>query len=456
MGNDNVKGADYVAISGKFGYLCGCLSYVFSMAVPVFLMYYATESLALAAGAVGVMMMIVKLLDGVTDFFAGILVDKTKSKTGKARPWFLRIAVPYGITLALTFSIPAGWGNMAKLIGLGVMYALTVSVCGTVVGVAKYALVPRMTSDPKQRSILGMIGDGCAVVVSTILMMSTFTLVAVYGYTKIFIIYGIAACILSFLCYGFTKEKNEEINEMLDHKQQENSFKNLIRTLFTNKYALLVLVYVTVMYIGCGIIQTGGMYFATYVCGDPGIYSKFMMGGLFGSIVGIFLGGAIVRKFGSKVVFSMGCLLAAVGYIAIIVTNSAIPMVVIVSFFFIIMFSQVFTNTQLPVMVAAAADYGEWKNGIRTEGVTSGIVDIGSKVGQALAAAILGFIMAAGGFQEGGVEQTVEAVNSIKVGFLYVTPIIFAALGVFYILTYKLEKQHPQIMKEIAERKQVQ
>lgn len=453
MGKNDVKGIDYVSISGKFGYLCGCLSYVFSMAVPVFLMYYATESLALSAGIVGVMMMIVKLLDGVTDFLAGVMIDKTKSRTGKARPWFLRVAIPYGVVLALTFSIPTGWGNVAKLVALGIMYALTVSVFGTVVGVAKYALVPRMTDDPKQRSILGMIGDGCAVVVSTVLMMSTFTLVAVHGYTIIFVIYGVAACILSFLCYGLTKEKNEEISEMLNAKKEENSFKNLIKTLFTNKYALLVLMYVTILYIGCGIIQTGGMYFATYVCGDPGIYSRFMMGGLFGSIVGIFLGGAIVRKFGSKVVFAMGCLLAAAGYVGIIITNSAVPMVVIVCFFFIIMFSQVFTNTQLPVMVAAAADYGEWKNGVRTEGVTSGIVDIGTKIGQALAAAIFGFIMASGGFKEGGVEQTVEAVNSIKIGFLYVTPAIFAILGIIYIFTYKLEKKHPQIMKEIAERK---
>lgn len=453
MKNETIHDANYVPLSGKFGYWCGAMSYVFSMAVPVFLIYYATEQLAIAIGAVSIMMMLVKIWDGITDFIAGIIIDRTKSRKGKARPWFLRVAVPYGISLALTFSIPAGWGTTAKLAALAVMYALTVSVFGTVVGVAKYALIPRMTRDVKQRSTLGMIGDGSAVVFSGILMTVTFSLVASKGYTLIFAIYGVVACITCFLCYIFTREQTEEITEMLDEKRkQKGSVKDLLRTLIRNKYALLLFLYVTILYIGCGMIQTGGTYYATYVYGDYSLYSRFMLAGTIGSVVAIFIGTPLVRRLGSKAVFAFGCILAAVSYLAIIFTDSRNPLVIIVSFFFIIMFSQVFTNTQTPVMIAAAADYGEWKNGEKTEGITSGVADIGTKIGQALAAGIFGLIMAAGGFVEGGVEQTASAIQSIKVGFIYVVPTVFLILGIIYILTYKLEKQHPQILKELEER----
>lgn len=445
---------DHVPAKGKLGYLCGCLSYVFSIAVPVFLMYYATEKLALAVGAVSLMMMLVKILDGVTDVVAGILVDKTRSKHGKARPWFLRVAVPYGVAVALTFCIPTGWGSAAKLAALAVMYVLTVAVFGTLVGVAKYALVPRMTNDVRQRSILGMIGDGAAVVFSGLLMTATFTLVAVHGYTLIFSIYGVASCVLCLLCYVLTREQNEEINDMLSAKAKEKvTIKALVTTVVKNKYALLLLLYVTVLYIGCGMIQTGGMYYATYVCGDPGIYSRFMLAGTIGSVVAIFVGSLILRKFNAKVVFVSGCILAAVSYLPIIFTGSKSPAVIIVCFFFIIMFSQVFPNTQIPAMVAAAVDYGEWKTGTRTEGITSGVADVGVKIGQALAAGLFGLIMAAGGFQEGGVAQSAEAVKSIEVGFIYVIPAVFLVLGIFCLVTYRLEKQHAQIISDLKQRR---
>lgn len=453
MNNSTLSSPDRVPVTGKIGYLCGCLSFVFSMAVPVFLMYYATEKLSLAVGGVALMMMLVKILDGVTDFVAGVVIDKTRTKIGKARPWFLRVAIPYGIVLVLTFSIPTGWGSAAKLIALAVMYALTVSVFGTLVGVAKFALIPRMTKDVKQRSILGLIGDGAAVVVSGLLMTATFTLVAVHGYTLIFGIYGVAACVLCLLCYALTREQNDDIAELLsDQAKEKTSLKALLMTLVRNKYALLLLLYVTILYIGCGMIQTGGLYYATYVYGDPSIYAKFMLSGTIGSFVAIFLGSLIVRKTNAKTVFVLGCILAAVSYLAIIFTGSQSPAVIIVSFFFIIMFSQVFTNTQVPVMVAAAVDYGEWKNGSRTEGVTSGVVDIGIKIGQALAAGIFGLIMAKGGFVEGGGAQTAEAVKSIEVGFIYIIPAVFLILGIFCLVTYKLEKQHPQILSDLKQR----
>lgn len=445
---------DHVPFSEKFGYWCGAMGYVFSMAVTVFIVYYGTENLAISAAAVGTMMMVVKIIDGVTDAVGGILVDKTKAKTGKARPWFIRVAIPYGIVLFLTFCIPTGWGTTAKLIALAVMYILTVSVFGTMVGVAKYSLIARMSMDPKERSTMATIGDGSAVVFSSLLMTVTFSLVANFGYALIFAIYGVIGAVLCILCYVFVREQPEEIEGAIreEKEHQQANIAAIVKTLATNKYALLVFLYTTILYIGCGLIQTGGTYYATYVFGNYSVYSQFMLAGTIGSAVGIFAGTFIVRAIGSKWTFALGCLLTVVAYLPIIFTNSTSVITLVISFFFVIMFSQVFTNTQTPVMIAAAADYGEWKTGVRSEGVTSGIADIGIKIGQALASGLFGLILTMGGYQEGGVEQTASAIFSIKAAFTYVIPAVFLILGIFFLITYRLEKQHGQILADLEER----
>ncbi len=71
--------------SQKFGYLCSGISYSVCQLIPTFLIYFATENLAIAVGAVSLMIVLVKLLDGVSDFFIGMLIEHTKSKKRKGK-----------------------------------------------------------------------------------------------------------------------------------------------------------------------------------------------------------------------------------------------------------------------------------------------------------------------------------------------------------------------------------
>ncbi len=129
----------------RLGYGLGELPGAANSILAAFLTMFYTDSVGMAAGVVGTMFFISKLLDGITDLIAGTLVDKTKTKWGKARPWLLWMAIPIGLSLALIFWIPQDGSNMEKLVYAFVTYNLFTSILYTIVGVAKAALMPLMT-----------------------------------------------------------------------------------------------------------------------------------------------------------------------------------------------------------------------------------------------------------------------------------------------------------------------
>ncbi len=448
LSNDN-----QVSFKGRLGYFFAMQATGFQVAIPTFLIFYGTQSLALSIVAVSLMMTVVKVLDGVTDVLAGFIVDKTRSKAGKARPWFLWMALPYSLCFALEFCVPTSWNPAAKLIMLAVTYALTISVFGTMLGVAGGALLPRMTSSPKERGTLAVVCNGAGVVIVGFLMAIIFPMVNAFGYQKVFVTFALMSFIFCVLCYLLVTEQDIE-NYVIGKQVETPKIGELIKALFKNKYAMLVLVYILLNQCGGSILQGCGTYYATYVLKDTGAYTKFMLAGTIGTLIGIFIGIPIVKRFGSRTLFAVGAAMAVLGFGAILLTDSKSTIVVIVAFFFILMGGQLFTLTQINAFAAAAVDYGEWKNGIRSEGVTVCLRCFGSKVGGALGTALMGFSLAAGGFVTGGKAQTPQAINTIKLTLTGLSPLVYLILLVVFLLTYRLEKQLPEIQKELRARRE--
>ena len=81
--------------------------------ISSFVMLYLTNAVGLNSAIIGTLMMVSKLLDGVSDIFFGGLMDKTKSKMGQARPWMLYGFIGCAITLSLIFAVPTSWGQTA-------------------------------------------------------------------------------------------------------------------------------------------------------------------------------------------------------------------------------------------------------------------------------------------------------------------------------------------------------
>ena len=441
-------------LSQKIGYTFDGLANVWMMAIPMFLMTFATENLKIAVGIVGLTMMLTKILDAFTDLIAGVIIDRTKSKKGKARPWMLWMSVPYAVTLAAVFYIPENANMAVKIVLLAVLYALSISVFGTIISVARTVLMTRMTNNPKERGQLGVLNDGVSAILCGLLMSLTNIWAMKLGYAKIFTIYAFVAFAACIITYLLCKENVGDLNDiMIGKKRQELKVKDLFATLGKNKYALALLIYIIILNIANTIIQTGGIYYAANVLGDQRLYSKFMLFMVAGNIVGFLVATPLVRRIGSRKLFIIGSVVGAIAAGMMFFSNGRSFMLICICVLLIAVAGITFTTTQIMAMTGECIDYGEWKTGVRAEGVTSAVSSLGVKFGGALGSALLSGAMAAGGFISGAMVQSAEAVRAINFAFAGLPMILYIGLAVVFIITWRLEGKHEEMMKDIMERR---
>ena len=439
-------------LSSKFGYAMGGLGCVFGQIIPIFLTFFMTESLAIPIVTASLMIMLVKIIDAVSDIIAGFIIDKTKSPKGKARPWFLRMAIPYALCLALIYFVPAEMGMAGKVALVAILYALCVSIFGTMLNVARYALIPRMSKHPADRGAFSALGDGMVCIVVGLLCAVNMIMVGMIGWKMTYTIFAIVAAIGCLICFALCKElPREVIDGAIEQQRANSSFKGLLKSLFTNKYALCLLIYV----LGCattsGFLQAGGTYFWTYYMGNMAGFSLSMAIMVPIGFVTMFIMPFVMRKttrmFGFASVVG-GIVLIILSMIA--APNTFAPTIVVMLFAHVpVMQLAMMTYGQ---MSALTVDYGEWKSGIRSDGVTSSVVNIGLKIGAAIGAAASGFILGAAGFQAGGVAQTAEAVMAVKNIYTLIPGILSLIIGVVFLITWRMPKYLPTIKADLAKR----
>ncbi|MDF1550773.1 MAG: MFS transporter, partial [Bacteroidales bacterium] len=142
-----------LALKEKVGYALGDAgTNIAWRTMSTFLLIFYTDVFGIPPVAAGLLLLIARLSDGVTDVIMGIIGDRTRTKKGQFRPWILWTAVPFGIILSLTFTTPP-FGLTGKLIYAYITYILYTLIY-TASNVPYGALMGVMTSDEKERTSL--------------------------------------------------------------------------------------------------------------------------------------------------------------------------------------------------------------------------------------------------------------------------------------------------------------
>ena len=142
----------YLKWYNKVGYgsgdIAGNVVYAF---LTSFVMIYLTDTIGLNAGIVGTLIAVSKLFDGVSDIFFGSMIDRTKSKMGKARPWMFYGFFGCAVTLFGVFAIPTSLGKTAQYAWFFIAYTLLNAVFYTANNIAYAALTSLVTKNAKER-----------------------------------------------------------------------------------------------------------------------------------------------------------------------------------------------------------------------------------------------------------------------------------------------------------------
>jgi len=146
-----MKSFGKISIREKIGYALGdTAANIAWRTLTTFLLVFYTDVFGIPAAAAGILLLVTRLSDGITDIIMGIIGDRTNTKNGKFRPWILWTAVPFGIIMALTFSSP-NLGLTGKLIYAYVTY-ISLTLVYTANNVPYSALMGVMTTDDKERT----------------------------------------------------------------------------------------------------------------------------------------------------------------------------------------------------------------------------------------------------------------------------------------------------------------
>lgn len=426
--------------------------------VGTFISFYYTEIAGIPIAAVGVILLLCRLLDSVSDLLMGAIVEKTRTKYGKARPWVLWMAIPFGISVFLMFFSPS-WGTMGKIIYAAATYMAGIAVIYTAVSVPYNTLSALITKNPNDRTdlatmrqLFGFIGP---------LFVTTFTLAIVNGmgggqrgWSIVGAAYGIAGALFYLWVFFSTKELDaDETGETQQPTKSMGEIWQGVKSLFKNKYWVMTLIITLVIFMTYGIKGGVQTYYCKYVMGNENYYSYMAPSGQIPNIVCCFFIPALAQKFGKRNVSLVGCFIAVLGGLIMLINPTSLTILIISN--------TVNTLGLAPIcvcvfaMLGDTATYGEWKTGVKNEGLIFSATSFSEKVGNALGAALIAAILGAAGFisSTGDVtvvqpESAVSAMRISMIGF----PVLIAIILIVVLYFYKLDAEYPQIMKDLEVR----
>ncbi|UWP61029.1 MFS transporter [Ruminococcus gauvreauii] len=445
----NLTGMERVPVKEKFSYglgdMASCIVFTLTTALST---YFYTNVVGLSAAVIGTILLISKLFDGVSDIIIGILVDKTKSRHGKARAWLLWMTIPYGLTAVLMFLIPSNATELVQAVYVFITYNLAVTIVYTAINLPYGTLAAMMTRDQNERSSINIFRMVMANISNLIVSAATLPLIKLLGDTqkawiKVTTIYAVAGMIMILLCFH---NCHERVKIPAAAKGDKVTQKNAFKAMFSNKYWWMIggmyLIWAVYMTLN-GTMMT---YFAEYELGNRDLMSMMNILEKGATVITVLTVATFIKKFGKRNLSLAGCVIMLIGAGMILVMPKNIPIVMIGVFLKGVGIGP-FTAC-IYSMMADTIEYGNWRTGIRSEGLLYSAATLGYKIGSGLTSAMVGFVMDATGYD--GLTAIQSQSAHVGIQFLFVgMPVIIWALMTGIIWLYRLDHEYPEIMRQL-------
>ena len=403
---------------------------------------YYTDSVMISAAAVGGIMLASRIFDGISDLVMGAIIDKTKTRWGKARPWILWSAPFMAIALILTFSVP-DISETGKVIYAFCTYFFLTVIVYTASNLPYNALLSFITDDQKERTSLSSIRFFMVNFLVIILSFVTPPAAKALGWFGITTIYGIIAMCCLLITFFFCKERVEPV----EVKKENISFVKSLGYLVKNKYFIYLAIIFVIDYIMFAVNGSSGMYYVKYIFHDENIFGMLVLFGNVPMMLSCLFFPVIANRFGK-----WNCMIG--GYVVMIIGFGIIAL--FPDNYYCALLGNVIAgigraphNAGLFALVADVVDYGEWKTNKRIEGVTYSVTSFGMKVGAGLGGAVTGIVLAMGNYDGSLAVQSDSAITAIMAICAYI-PIGICVLGILIMLTANIDKIYPQVVRDLA------
>lgn len=448
MNKKYLKPKDYITFSmAKFA-----VSAIIGLTQGYLLIFY-TSILGIAPVTVGVMFLVSKIFDGLNDPIMGVIVDKTKSKLGKMRPYLFFGAVPFGVLTILLF-LPVGGLSYGGKIGYMYITYIAYGIVGTIINIPMDGL-PAVASPNSDEStkiisisrIVGSVGEQSALV-----LYSLFALF--FAMKEVYMMMGIIIGVLApiFMLLGVVNIKERVPPSKIPPKITDG-----FKYLFKNKQFTALVASLLISFFR-NLVSAAIIYMVTYIYSNGSLNIFFALPGAVAAMLGMLFAPKLKKMMDSKQIYILATLVHSAGLLIVFFVGSGAAWFVTAILMAVAMLPVGLLNVVPHFMAIDTLDYWEDKTGQRNEGVTFAIISLRGKVSSAFKDFFLAFLLSFFLFT-----TPLLAINNhapaqldfTKQGIFMIFTIIPAVLNLLSILPMLFYKLNGKRMTEIRERLQL-
>ncbi|WP_311407722.1 MFS transporter [Liquorilactobacillus uvarum] len=414
--------------------------------MTTYLLFFYTDVYGLKPGAVAILFVVARIADTLESLLIGLMIDRTHSRFGKSRPFFLWYALPYVVFAILTFVTP-DFSETGKLVWAYITY-LGLGFFYTAVNVPITSVLPTMTQNERELTLLGVIRQFCGSSVQIVVAVFTLPLVALFGqgnqkmgFLLTIIAFGIISLILILNTFFHIRERHT-IKEI-----SHQPLKKVMQMLWRNKQWLIISVVIFLYWLVTSIKNQTTIYYFKYVLHNEGLVpwaNSFTLAAL----IGVLLIMHLTSSRSKKKTMQIGIILAFVGQciLSIGVYSGLLP----------VLFGGILFNSighgiivgLVSIMIADTIRYG-MAMGIQAEGVLASTDDFGVNLGLGFGGLVTAGLFHVAGYLPNHAQNT-ATLHMININYVWL-PLIIYIMMMAVLHFYDEEKmQHAIKNKHVA------
>ena len=446
---DGVKKVSWVTTigygSGDFGFN------LYFAGLNLYLLYYYTDILNIDPAIAGLIIMLPVVWDGISDPLMGWIVTRTRSRFGKFRPYILFGAPLMGLSFVGMFAAPVWFPDHVVIACL--VTHMIFRTAYTVASVPYSSLAAALTHSSQERGTMAGVRLMAAMVGGIVTAATMLELASYFGdgdmrqgFVQVAVVYGLLSSAMMVIIFLTTSEEVHLASNHSVTNRQTLSFLRHNRAFWILCGASLVGI------IGSAIGGKSIVYYVNYYAGHPESVSDVMSIGILGAGIGIPLWTLAARLLSKRWVWVIGA--------------SGAALVNLVLFFFDVkavatLSALAFCNGLIGGAVAVmfwsmlpdTVEYGQWRSGVRDDGIVFGLSQLIAKAGSGLGVGMIGLLLSAIGYTA-GTDQSADTLQGIRAS-AFLIPAAASALSAIVILFYPLDTQlHSRIVRGLARREQ--
>jgi sugar (glycoside-pentoside-hexuronide) transporter len=430
--------------------------------VSMYLIFYLTDVINLSTSTlwwVAGIILAARIFDALNDPVMGCIVDNTRTRWGKFKPWIV-IGMPVSALVTVLLFTDFGLTDTAYIIAFAVFYLLW-GISYTIHDISYWSMLPSLSVNQKEREKIGAVARICAnigmfLVVAGIVPLTALLGGKLGGLQKGYFVFAIMVSIIMAAGMSITLFGVKEAALITDRKQG-TPLRELLRIIVRNDQLFFTAIAMSLFMIGYITTASFGLYFFKYAYGNENMYAVFAIVLGVSQITALAVFPLFSKRFDRKTLFSGAIIIISTGYI-IFFFAPVTTMTFIGLGGTLIFIGQSFVQLLMLMFLADSVDYGHWKLGKRNDSITFSLQPLINKMGGAISSGIVSAVIILSGIKDADTAAGVTkgGLLMMKLAMLIFPLLCIAASYVICRFKYKIDSRfYEQILCDLRARGEI-